>query len=374
MHQLRVLVAGLILASSLYSSIVGATASYEDNTLIMPYVVVGTNLYNVNLIYVNNSDPAEFILGAYSAHAQGTETPENSAQFANNILSIPSIQVGSIFYQVLLDYIESDGVFRLLQTPVLLDSSDSEDKLSAWMLNTTGERSANIFESASTTGVLVNIESVEIIEVDDESYMHVVASGIPNYSVTLTQEQLDTLNARPNVSSDFIAGTSSVAVGEVVLFGDDIGYNSSSENCDDTGGAGYWPPGPGCPTGSDKEGYFPLDPTPNTQACESGLGALGYFVNGTSIFNWQDGQSYNSEGIWQNTAMAAEVHDLDICLGHAANGEYHHHSHSSCLGDQLSDSGDDHSPVYGYSADGYPVHGPWFSDAVLVKSSWLTRD
>ena len=101
---------------------------------------------------------------------------------------------------------------------------------------------------------------------------------------------------------------------------------------------------------------------------------VGYFVNGTSIFNWQDGQSYNSEGIWQNTAMAAEVHDLDICLGHAANGEYHHHSHSSCLGDQLSDSGDDHSPVYGYSADGYPVHGPWFSDAVLVKSSWLTRD
>ena len=91
MHQLRVLVAGLILASSLYSSIVGATASYENNTLIMPYVVVGTNLYNVNLIYVNNSDPAEFILGAYSAHAQGTETPENSAQFANNILSIPSI-------------------------------------------------------------------------------------------------------------------------------------------------------------------------------------------------------------------------------------------------------------------------------------------
>ena len=78
MHQLRVLVAGLILASSLYSSIVGATASYEDNTLIMPYVVVGTNLYNVNLIYVNNSDPAEFILGAYSAHAQGTETPEGN--------------------------------------------------------------------------------------------------------------------------------------------------------------------------------------------------------------------------------------------------------------------------------------------------------
>lgn len=370
----KCLIAGLLLGSSLLPSLVAATASFDGNTLAMPYVVVGDDLYDVNLVYVQNSNPVEFTLGTFFMHADGTDVPENSAGYSNNILSIPTLQINTDSYQLQLDYIAADGVFRLLETPVLLTVTDIEYSLSQWMLNTNDERSANIFDSGSASGVLVNIESVEIVEVDGESFAHVIASGIPNYSVTLTQAQLDTLNARPNAATDFADGATTVGVGDVILFGDDIGYNSSTENCNATGGAGFWPPGPGCPVNDDKDGFFPLQPQPGEEACESGLGALGYFVNGTSIFNWKDGQSYDGAGIWQNIAMAAEVHDLDICLGHAANGEYHHHSYSSCLGEQLDDGGDGHSPVYGYAADGYPVHGPWYSAGVLVKSSWAVRD
>jgi len=40
----------------------------------------------------------------------------------------------------------------------------------------------------------------------------------------------------------------------------------------------------------------------------------------------------------------------------------------------VNDEGTGHSPVYGYAADGYAIHGPWYSDGVLVKSSWVVRD
>ncbi len=50
---------------------------------------------------------------------------------------------------------------------------------------------------------------------------------------------------------------------------------------------------------------------------------LGYFVNGVPIWNWADTTSYNSQGVWHNNAIAFEWYDIDICLGHAASGEYH---------------------------------------------------
>jgi len=70
----------------------------------------------------------------------------------------------------------------------------------------------------------------------------------------------------------------------------------------------------------------------------------------------------------------AEVYDVDVCGGHAANGDYHHHFSSGCLGKLVNDEGTDHSPIYGYAADGYAIYGPWYSDGVLAKSSWAVRD
>ena len=78
--------------------------------------------------------------------------------------------------------------------------------------------------------------------------------------------------------------------------------------------------------------------------------------------------------MWHNTAPVFEAYDADICDGHAAEGMYHHHGYSQCLADRLGDRGGRHSPVWGYAADGYPIHGPWQAAGVRAKSCWLPRD
>lgn len=258
-------------------------------------------------------------------------------------------------------------------TDTTTDADTSDNGL--WMVNTNQERSTTIFEDGSNQGVLVNVQSVQTITENGQDYVQVEASGIPNYLLTITQDLLDELSARPNAASDFSGGATSAQVGDSVSFGEDIGYNTrTGGTCDETGGSGFWPPGPDCPQDTEKTGNFPSTPVANTETCDTGLGAIGYFLNGTSIYDWNDGQSYNSQGTWRNTAAKAEVHDLDICSGHAAQGDYHHHNWSSCLAEQIGDDGESHSPVYGYAADGYAVYGPWHSNGTLAKSAWVARD
>jgi len=247
------------------------------------------------------------------------------------------------------------------------------DTSSGWILNTTDEVSSNLFESGSSQGSLVNVQSVGIETVDSLEYTVVSATGIANYQVTLSQEQIDTLNARPKAATDFRSGVTTAQANVAFEFGEDIGYNSNN-NCVTTGGDGYWPPGPVCPENLSRTGYFPNTPEPATEVEASGLGAMGYWVNGTSVYQWGDGQSYNNQGVWQTLAAVAEVYDVDVCGGHAANGDYHHHFNSTCLGQLVNDEGDQHSPVYGYAADGYAIHGPWYGNGVLAKSSWAVRD
>lgn len=58
--------------------------------------------------------------------------------------------------------------------------------------------------------------------------------------------------------------------------------------------------------------------------CSTGLGAVGYLVNGVGIFDATDGTSYENQDVWHNNAVSFEYYDLDVCLGHAApNGQYH---------------------------------------------------
>tara|TARA_R110001599_G_scaffold353823_1_gene599190 strand:+ start:75379 stop:75945 length:567 start_codon:yes stop_codon:yes gene_type:complete len=129
-----------------------------------------------------------------------------------------------------------------------IDDSTSEDIISIhspWIINTS-ERSRQIFESeSSNTGVLEDVQLVEELTVDSVSYVYVEATGIPNYDIEMTETMADKLNDRPKASSDFGAGVTSASAGDTVEFGQDIGYNSSTENCGSTGGSGYWPPGPG---------------------------------------------------------------------------------------------------------------------------------
>ena len=255
------------------------------------------------------------------------------------------------------------------------ESGDGTTDLSQWIIN--NDTTSTYIYQSDGTGIYEDVQSAEVVAVDinstDIDYIYVQASGIPKYDITITQDIVDELNGRPKADSDFFNGATTAEVGERVLFGQDIGYNSSSENCDTTGGSGYWPPGPGCPTVQDKQAYFPVDPTETDTTCATGLGMVGLMVNGTSIYNWGDGQT-EGDGIWYNLAPVAEKYDVDICGGHAANGDYYHHAYTSCLADLVGDDGSEHSPIYGYAADGYPVYGPYESADTLAISGWVIRD
>jgi hypothetical protein len=243
-----------------------------------------------------------------------------------------------------------------------------------WIINNTDAVSTHITDASTGEGILVDVQSVTEETVDGATYTVVTTQGIPEYDVTITQDMVDVLNDRPKASSDFTDGTTTAVAGDLVEFGADIGYISTGDNCDTTGGYGYWPKGPACPQADEREVYFPTDPTPTTEVCENGLGKVGLMVNGSSIYNWGDGMSWAQDGTWLNLAPVAEQYDVDVCGGHSANGDYHHHFYTSCLATLLGDEGDEHSPIYGYAADGYPIYGPWHSDGVLATSAWTTRD
>ncbi|TQV88067.1 PKD domain-containing protein [Aliikangiella coralliicola] len=238
-----------------------------------------------------------------------------------------------------------------------------------WQINTS-TRSNHIEENGE--GVLVNVQSVLATRQNNEEFTSFTATGIPNYTVTITQDMIDKLDSRPNVNRDFKSPTqrTTAQVGDVIEFGQDINYDSD-RTCD----LGYWPPGPECPVLKNKDNKIPSSPKPATQTCQVGLGTVGVMLNGTSVFNWGDAMSYNDEGVWNNLAPKFEVYDVDICSGHAeVQGEYHHHTFSSCLQDLMGDDGSNHSPIYGFAADGYPIHGPYQMQGVLAKTAWVERD
>jgi hypothetical protein len=88
----------------------------------------------------------------------------------------------------------------------------------------------------------------------------------------------------------------------------------------------------------------------------TGLGHIGVFTNGVSIFNPKDAMSYNNQNVWHQNAIVVEGPSFDECLGHPApNGEYHHHLNPTCLYDDSITNV--HSPIIGFAFDGYPIYG-----------------
>jgi hypothetical protein len=89
-----------------------------------------------------------------------------------------------------------------------------------------------------------------------------------------------------------------------------------------------------------------------------GLGHIGVWSNGVSIFNADDGMTYNNAGVWHRNAFFWEGPSFDNCLGHPQqSGEYHHHVSPNCLYDQTDSTS--HSPIIGYAFDGFPVYGAY---------------
>ena len=259
-----------------------------------------------------------------------------------------------------------------LSTFLPLPGSETSARTESWMVNNS-ETSTTIVDSNGDPA-LVNVQSVTETTFNSQDVVQINATGVPNYNHVMTQDEIDWLNNRPNAGSDFRGqGGRTTAEAGPVAFGADINYDSNN-SCVEGEGRGYWPPGPVCPLDVEHEHYFPDNPTSASSECTTALDTIGLWVNGVSVYGYSDGMSYNSEGVWSNLAPVFEVYDIDVCHGHAANNDYHHHSYPHCLAEQLGDDGTDHSPVYGFAQDGYPIYGPWQSNGVLAESCWIARD
>ena len=120
-------------------------------------------------------------------------------------------------------------------------------------------------------------------------------------------------------------------------------------------------------------GLFPLEPSPATAPAATTFGPIGLWVTGAPFRNWSDGGSYRGEGVWRRVAPGAVGDDGVSCAGPTAD-EQAPHVYPECLGLHLVDDSARHSPVYGFAADGYPVHGPWADLELPARSSWRLRD
>ncbi len=114
---------------------------------------------------------------------------------------------------------------------------------------------------------------------------------------------------------------------------------------------------------------------------------LTFFFVYTAIIYAQPGGS--GDGIWLRNAYYGEYETFDKCLAHQpGSGQYHNHVQPICLRAQLGDnltlvsSGRtgtvykensvpwNHSPILGWSFDGYPVYGPYgYADPINPNSA-----
>ena len=122
---------------------------------------------------------------------------------------------------------------------------------------------------------------------------------------------------------------------------------------------GPWNGNPNIPSNQNFVYKITRTPVQNTGTPTAvGMGHIGVWSNGVSIFNVSDGMSYNNQGIWNRNAYYWEGASFDTCLGHPApNGEYHHHVSPDCLYDNTDST--NHSPIIGYAFDGFPIYGAY---------------
>ena len=157
---------------------------------------------------------------------------------------------------------------------------------------------------------------------------------------------------------------------------------------------------------------FPITPTPNTGTpVSTGMGNIGVFINGVSLFDYKDGVSWKNstgafaggplggagDGVWNRDAIKYEKLGFDCSKGHPAGTNYHHHQNPSAFKNDLTlvsticnlyDADGlytintaQHSPLIGFAYDGYPIYGAYgyantdgTGGIVRMKSSYQLRN
>jgi hypothetical protein len=141
---------------------------------------------------------------------------------------------------------------------------------------------------------------------------------------------------------------------------------------------------------------LPLNPTENKGTKTAlGLGTVGVFINGVSIFDYRDGVGWNTGtnsfcggpgratcpggptaiNPWTRDAIVYERLGFDCSKGHPAGTNYHHHQNPSAFkldikvisticnlydADGLyTIDPKKHSPLLGFALDGFPIYGAY---------------
>lgn len=126
---------------------------------------------------------------------------------------------------------------------------------------------------------------------------------------------------------------------------------------------------------------IPRTPTVPATKTLTGLGAVGYFVNGVALFDnrdafyWNGSSEVMGNGLWNRDAYVNESVTFDAALAHQAGANHHYHANPIALRYQLDDHVDyssannrytestnaptKHSPIVAWVRDGFPIYGPY---------------
>jgi hypothetical protein len=140
---------------------------------------------------------------------------------------------------------------------------------------------------------------------------------------------------------------------------------------------------------------FPRSPVIPAGKTLTGMGAIGFMVDGVAAYNTSDGFSYSNanakdatpvggigpgDGIWNRDAYPNEAVSFDYALAHnQPGGEYHYHANAIATryltGDNVAYNSTtknysentgtttfQHSPIIGWMKDGLPLYGPYGYD------------
>lgn len=128
---------------------------------------------------------------------------------------------------------------------------------------------------------------------------------------------------------------------------------------------------------------IPLNPVAATTVTTPvPMGTAAILLNGVSVYNSDDGQTYNNAGVWHRNADFFESYSFDSCLGHASvgggtvvNGLYHHHVLPVCLSVNgvAANTTTAHSPLLGFALDGFPIYGPYGYTTATSSSSAIKK-
>ncbi|MFM2048702.1 MAG: hypothetical protein RI955_1250, partial [Bacteroidota bacterium] len=187
--------------------------------------------------------------------------------------------------------------------------------------------------------------------------------------------KLSTAQVTPEISSWMLNTTGATGYSNITSNCQQVQYSTNyvyvSCSCIPGYSIGPWMGNPNIPSNQNFVYKIPRNPIAITGTPTNvGMGHIGVWKNGVSIFNVYDGYWWNTSTnawsstpgpgthAWNRNAYIFEAVSFDNCLGHPQQqGEYHHHVSPNCLYNQADST--HHSPIIGYAFDGFPVYGAY---------------